>query len=70
MTTTIPASSPWTSALPPTARSHEWSSWSTAHGSLESAYAFAAELIQRLDAEIGPDLQREQTILAEDDAEI
>lgn len=35
---------------------------------LERASGFAAEMIQRLDAEIGPDLQREETLLAEDDA--
>lgn len=39
-------------------------------GSLERAYGFTAELIQRLDAEIGPDLSREETLLAEDDAEV
>jgi hypothetical protein len=36
---------------------------------LERAQGFAAELIQRLDAEIGPDLPRNETLLAEDDTE-
>jgi hypothetical protein len=36
---------------------------------LERAYGFTAELIQRLDAEIGQDLQRKTTLLAEDDAD-
>jgi hypothetical protein len=36
---------------------------------LERARGFTVELIQRLDAEIGPDLQRKQTLLAEDDAD-
>ncbi len=36
---------------------------------LERAEGFTAELIQRLDAEIGPDLPRKQTLLAEDDAD-
>jgi hypothetical protein len=36
---------------------------------LERANGFTAELIQRLDAEIGPDLAREETLLAEDDAD-
>jgi hypothetical protein len=36
---------------------------------LERAHGFAVELIQRLDAEVGPDLAREQTVLAEDDAD-
>ena len=37
--------------------------------SLERAYGFTAELIQRLDGEIGPDLSRHETLLAEDDSE-
>ena len=36
---------------------------------LERAHGFTAELIQRLDAEIGQDLQRKTTLLAEDDAD-
>jgi hypothetical protein len=36
---------------------------------LERAYGFTAELIERLDAEIGPDLTRSETKLAEDDSE-
>jgi len=37
--------------------------------SLERAYGFTAELIQRLEAEIGPDLSRTETLLAEADSE-
>lgn len=37
--------------------------------SLERAYGFTAELIERLDAEIGPDLSRTETLLAEDASE-
>ena len=37
--------------------------------SLERASGFTAELIQRLDAEVGPDLDAKQTLLAEDDAD-
>ncbi len=36
---------------------------------LERAYGFTAELIHRLDAEIGPDLSRRGTVLAEADSE-
>ena len=36
---------------------------------LERASGFTAELIQRLDAEIGPDLSRHETLLAEDDSD-
>jgi acetylornithine deacetylase/succinyl-diaminopimelate desuccinylase-like protein len=36
---------------------------------LERAYGFTAELIERLDGEIGPDLTRSETRLAEDDSE-
>ena len=36
---------------------------------LDRAHGFTAELIQRLDAEIGPDLDAKQTLLAEDDAD-
>ena len=36
---------------------------------LERAHGFTAELIQRLDAEIGQDLKRKTTLLAEDDAD-
>lgn len=36
---------------------------------LERAHGFVVELIQRLDAEIGPDLEASQTLLAEDDSD-
>lgn len=37
--------------------------------SLERAFGFTSELIQRLDAEVGPELGAKQTLLAEDDAD-
>jgi Peptidase family M28 len=36
---------------------------------LERARGFIVELIQRLDADVGPDLERSETLLAEDDAD-